>query len=81
MKQVIHEQNSRPIKIWTDDIEDSALSQLKNLARLPFIHKHGVVAMPDVHSKKSSGMILWVNEKFIRNATEAKKFAETLADC
>ena len=32
------------------DIEDSALTQLKNLARLPFIHHHGVVAMPDVHA-------------------------------
>ncbi len=50
MKQIIHEENSRPVKIWTDDIEDSALSQLKNIARLPFIHKHGVVAMPDVHT-------------------------------
>lgn len=49
MMQVIKEGDSRPIKIWTNDIEDSALSQLKNIARLPFIHPHGVVAMPDVH--------------------------------
>lgn len=32
------------------DIEDSALSQLKNLARLPFIHNNGVAVMPDVHA-------------------------------
>ena len=50
MKQVIHEKDSRPIKIWTDEVEDSALRQLKNLARLPFIHHNGVVAMPDVHA-------------------------------
>ncbi len=49
MKQVIHEEGSRPVKIWTDDIDDGALRQLKNVAKLPFIHKHGVVAMPDVH--------------------------------
>lgn len=48
MKQVIHEEGSRPIKLWTEQIEDSALQQLKNLAKLPFIHKH-VAAMPDVH--------------------------------
>src|SRR5262245_38531794 len=49
MKQVIHEEGSRPIYIWTDEIEDGALQQLKNVAKLPFIHKHGVAAMPDVH--------------------------------
>ena len=39
-----------PIKAWTKGvpIEDSALKQLKNVARLPFIHHH-VAAMPDVH--------------------------------
>jgi tRNA-splicing ligase RtcB len=31
------------------DIEDSALVQLKNLARLPFWHKNGIAVMPDVH--------------------------------
>lgn len=40
---------SRPIKLWTDDIEASALQQLQNVAQLPFIHKNGVAAMPDVH--------------------------------
>ena len=48
MKNVVHEEGSRPIKIWTEQIEDSALQQLKNIAKLPFIHKH-VAAMPDVH--------------------------------
>ncbi len=50
MKQVIHDQGSRPIKIWTEDIEVEALTQLKNLARLPFIASNGVACMPDVHA-------------------------------
>ena len=31
------------------DIEETALTQLKNLARLPFWHKNGIAVMPDVH--------------------------------
>jgi tRNA-splicing ligase RtcB len=37
-----------PVHIWTDEIEDQAMKQLKNIAGLPFIHHH-VAAMPDVH--------------------------------
>jgi tRNA-splicing ligase RtcB len=50
MKQVIQEEGFRPIKIWTHDIEAEALTQLKNLARLPFIANNGVACMPDVHA-------------------------------
>lgn len=50
MKQVIQEPNSRPIKIWTDEVEETALQQLKNLSRLPFINSNGVACMPDVHA-------------------------------
>lgn len=50
MKKVIHEEGARPIKIWTDEVEDSALQQLKNIARLPFIAGNGVACMPDVHA-------------------------------
>jgi tRNA-splicing ligase RtcB (3'-phosphate/5'-hydroxy nucleic acid ligase) len=50
MKQVIQDEGSRPIKIWTDDVEASALTQLKNLSRLPFIAGNGVACMPDVHA-------------------------------
>ncbi|WP_322994858.1 RtcB family protein [Castellaniella sp.] len=50
MKQVIHEKGSRPIKIWTDEIDANALQQLKNLAQLPFIAPNGVACMPDVHA-------------------------------
>lgn len=44
------EQGSAPIKAWTRGVpvEESAMQQLRNLASLPFIHRH-VAAMPDVH--------------------------------
>jgi tRNA-splicing ligase RtcB len=38
-----------PVKIYTDEIEASALAQLHNISQLPFIHSH-VAAMPDVHT-------------------------------
>lgn len=50
MKQVIQDTGSRPIKIWTDEVEETALTQLKNLSRLPFINSNGVACMPDVHA-------------------------------
>src|SRR6185369_10447012 len=37
-----------PVKIWTDQIEESALAQLKALAGCPFLVHH-VAEMPDVH--------------------------------
>jgi tRNA-splicing ligase RtcB len=37
-----------PVKIWTDDIDERSLEQLRHIASLPFIHHH-VAAMPDVH--------------------------------
>lgn len=47
--RVIKDEGARPIKLWTEDIEDAAMAQLKNIAKLPFIHPHGIAAMPDVH--------------------------------
>ncbi|WP_066633348.1 RtcB family protein [Labilibacter marinus] len=47
MKQVISTEN-RPIKMWLDEIEENALIQAKNMANLPFVHKH-VALMPDAH--------------------------------
>jgi tRNA-splicing ligase RtcB len=35
-------------KIWTDQVEESAMKQIESLCALPFIHKH-VAIMPDVH--------------------------------
>ena len=52
MKKIITE-TSKPIKVWTEDVEESALKQLKNVASLPFIFKH-VAAMADVHAGKGS---------------------------
>lgn len=70
MKQVIKEEGSRPIKIWTDEVEESALAQLKNLARLPFIAGNGVAAMPDVHMGKgaSVGTVIATDKAIIPSA-------------
>lgn len=48
MKQVISSEK-RPIKMWLDDLEASALSQAKNLANLPFAFRH-IPLMPDSHT-------------------------------
>ena len=37
-----------PVKVYTDEIEDSARRQLVNISKLPIVHHH-VAAMPDVH--------------------------------
>ena len=42
-----------PVKIWTEDVEGTALQQLKNLSSMPFLHKH-IACMPDVHAGKGS---------------------------
>lgn len=44
-----------PIKMWTRGVpvEDAALSQLENIAALPFVHRH-VAVMPDVHLGKGA---------------------------
>ncbi|WP_185233450.1 RtcB family protein [Teredinibacter franksiae] len=39
----------KPVKIYTRDIDNTALTQLKNIAQLPIIHSH-IAAMPDVHA-------------------------------
>lgn len=44
------EDGGRAIKAWTGDmeVEPQAMQQLRNVAQLPFIHKH-LAVMPDVH--------------------------------
>lgn len=37
-----------PVKIYTDDIEHTAINQLANIAQLPIIHSH-IAVMPDVY--------------------------------
>ncbi len=39
---------SRPIKLWLDNMENGALAQAKNLANLPFVFRH-IAIMPDAH--------------------------------
>ena len=48
--RVVNEVGSRPIKIWTTEVEESAMVQLRNMATLPFIAGNGVACMPDVHA-------------------------------
>jgi tRNA-splicing ligase RtcB len=52
MKKVISE-TRHPIKIWASDLELEAEKQLRNVASLPFIHKH-IAVMPDAHAGKGS---------------------------
>ena len=33
------EGNGVPVHVWTEDVEDEALKQLANVARLPFVYK------------------------------------------
>lgn len=42
-----------PIKIFTTDIEEEAIRQLRSLAQLTFIHSH-IAVMPDVHVGKGA---------------------------
>ncbi|MEG0870532.1 MAG: RtcB family protein [Hafnia sp.] len=69
-KIVMREDGARPIRIWAPEVEDSALVQLKNLARLPFIAKHGVAAMPDVHAGYGStvGSVIATDKAIIPSA-------------
>lgn len=48
MKKFKKDDYHRPVYSWCEDIEDSAMKQVDNLAKLPFIVKH-VALMPDLH--------------------------------
>jgi tRNA-splicing ligase RtcB (3'-phosphate/5'-hydroxy nucleic acid ligase) len=50
MQRTIQEPGARPVHVWSDDIEVSAMQQLQNAARMPFVHPHGIAAMLDVHA-------------------------------
>lgn len=47
MKKIITSEK-QPIKLWLDDIDAGAMEQARNLANLPFVHKH-IAVMPDAH--------------------------------
>ena len=48
MKVVKSGVRGRPVKIWTDQIDEASVSQLEQMSMLPFIHKH-IAVMPDAH--------------------------------
>jgi tRNA-splicing ligase RtcB len=48
MKKVISTEKL-PIKMWLDNLDDTAIAQAKNLANLPFAFKH-IPLMPDSHA-------------------------------
>lgn len=41
--------NGVPVKIWTQEVEESAMRQIANLTTLPFLYRH-LAMMPDVHT-------------------------------
>ena len=61
--------NNRPVKIWTDFVEDSAMRQIENLTTLPFLFHH-LAIMPDVHTGMGMpiGGVLACKDAVIPNA-------------
>ena len=61
--------NGRPIKIWTDHVEDSAMKQIENLTTLPFLFHH-LAIMSDVHTGMGMpiGGVLACKDAVIPNA-------------
>lgn len=61
--------NNRPVKIWTNDVEESAMRQIENLTTLPFLYHH-LAIMPDVHAGKGMpiGGVLACKDVVIPNA-------------
>lgn len=51
----IHDTGAAPLKLWDSHgaFEPQAMQQLRNIASLPFIHRH-VAGMPDVHLGKGA---------------------------
>lgn len=61
--------NNRPVKIWTSDVEESAMRQIENLMTLPFLFHH-LAIMPDVHAGMGMpiGGVLACKDAVIPNA-------------
>jgi len=61
--------NNCPVKIWTDNVEESALRQIENLTTLPFLFHH-LAIMPDVHAGMGMpiGGVLACKDAVIPNA-------------
>jgi tRNA-splicing ligase RtcB (3'-phosphate/5'-hydroxy nucleic acid ligase) len=61
--------NNRPVKIWTNDVEETAMKQIENLTTLPFLFHH-LAVMPDVHAGMGMpiGGVLACNDAVVPNA-------------
>ena len=61
--------NNCPVKIWTNNVEESAMRQIENLTTLPFLFHH-LAIMPDVHAGKGMpiGGVLACKDVVIPNA-------------
>ena len=61
--------NNRPVKIWTDYVEETAMQQIENLTTLPFLFHH-LAIMPDVHAGMGMpiGGVLACKDAVIPNA-------------
>ncbi|MCF0220028.1 MAG: RtcB family protein [Muribaculaceae bacterium] len=61
--------NGRPVKIWTDEVEATAMTQIENLTTLPFLYHH-LAIMPDVHAGMGMpiGGVLACTDAVIPNA-------------
>jgi len=61
--------NGRPVKIWTREIEETAMEQIENLTTLPFLYHH-LAIMPDVHAGMGMpiGGVLACTDAVIPNA-------------
>lgn len=61
--------NNCPVKIWTDNVEESAMRQIENLTTLPFLFHH-LAVMPDVHAGTGMpiGSVLACKDAVIPNA-------------
>ena len=61
--------NDRPVKIWTDCVDNKAMDQIANLTTLPFLFHH-LAIMPDVHAGKGMpiGGVLACKDAVVPNA-------------
>ena len=48
-----NEKHGVPVKVYTKDIAPEAIEQLRNMAKLEFVHSH-IAVMPDVHVGKGA---------------------------
>ena len=72
----VHTDEKKPIKIWLQSkeaLEDACLEQAKNLANLPFIHKH-VALMPDCLTEDAEILTL-TGFKFIKDLAKGEVVA------